>query len=518
MVMLHVDDFESRYAAMASRDRRFEGQFVVAVTSTGVYCRIGCPSRTPRPQNVRFFASQAAAEAAGFRPCRRCRPDRGAAPGDGLVGKVLGLIAAGQVDGEGVEGAARRLGVSARTLHRRLTAEVGVAPQRLAASRRAQTARALITETSMSLTDIAFAAGFNSLRRFNEAMLAEFGVAPGALRVGAGHPNRPSVAPSNEAAWLTLRLAGRSPYTAAPLFAFLAARAVAAVESTEAALYRRSLRTRRGSAVVELAASGDQIRLRARLDDLRDLEEVVQRCRRLLDLDTDPAAVALVLAHDPLLAPLVAAAPGLRVPGSAVPFETAVRAVLGQQVSVTAARTLAGRLVARHGETLPAGAGSVTRLFPTPDRLVDADLDGLGLTAARVASVRALSRAVAGGELDLEEGSPDEVDAGLRRLPGFGPWTRAYILMRGRGDPDALPASDLGLRRAIERLGAEPGPRSIARRAEAWRPWRSYAVFHLWHSLATPRGVPSPARRGPTPRRCESPQRPRPTLRTETMP
>jgi AraC family transcriptional regulator of adaptative response / DNA-3-methyladenine glycosylase II len=532
-----VDGFESRYLAVASRDRRFEGRFLVAVTSTGVYCRVGCPSRTPRPENVRFFTTAAAAEAAGFRPCRRCRPESSGAPGDGLVGRALGLIASGGVDGRGVEGTASGLGVSSRTLHRRLRAEVGAPPLRLAISRRAQTARTLISETTMPLTDIAFAAGFDSLRRFNEAMLAEFGAAPSALRSAPGGGDVRS-SPSPEAVWLSLRLAARAPYAAEPTLAFLAARAVSAIEAGEAGGYRRSLRTRRGSAVVELRPAGEQVRLRVRLDDLRDLEDVVRRCRRLLDLDTDPAAVASVLGRDALLAPLVAAAPGLRVPGSVDPFETAIRAVLGQQVSVAAARTLAGRLVDRHGGTLTTPAGGVTRLFPTPDRLVDADLEGLGLTSARVGSIRALSRAVAGGALDLETGHPDEVDAVLRGLPGFGPWTRAYVLMRARGDPDALPASDLGLRRALARLGGEAEAGGIARRAEAWRPWRSYAVLHLWHSLGTApppdgaasaprprRALSAPRSRGgppgpPRPRGADLgiPDRPRSALRMETKP
>jgi AraC family transcriptional regulator of adaptative response / DNA-3-methyladenine glycosylase II len=480
-----VDEFESRYLAVASRDRRFEGRFLVAVTSTGVYCRVGCPSRTPGRDRVRFFATPAAAEAAGFRACRRCRPEADGVPGSALVGQALHLIAGGGVDGPGVGGAARRLGVSSRTLHRRLTASLGTSARPIAGSRRVQTARTLITETSLPLTEVAFAAGFNSLRRFNEVMRAELGVSPGTLR-GPRAPSSPPVpAPAEGGApWLTLRLSVREPYEPAPLLAFLAARTVASVDSGGPDTYARSLRTLRGSAVVELRPAAGHVSLRVRLDHVADLEEVVRRCRRLLDLDTDPAAVGAVLGADPLLAPLVASHPGLRVPGAAEPFELAVRAVLGQQVSVAAARTLARRLVARHGEALARPAGPITHLFPAAARLAEADLGGLGLTGGRVTAVRALSRAVAEG-LDLEAGDPGEIDASLATLPGFGPWTRAYVAMRARGDPDALPVSDLGLRRALERLGAAAGARSVAARAERWRPWRAYACAHLWSSLAT---------------------------------
>jgi AraC family transcriptional regulator of adaptative response / DNA-3-methyladenine glycosylase II len=502
-----VDDFESRYRAVASRDRRFEGRFLVAVTTTGVYCRIGCPSRTPRRDHVRFLPSPAAAEAAGFRACKRCRPDQPAEHDGALVGRALRLIAAGLTDTAGITGVAGRLGVSPRTLDRRFTAAIGTSPLQLARSRRVQTARTLITQSSMPLVDVAFAAGFGSLRQFNETMRQELGVAPGALRgVGAGErgqprrPGRHPAAPANgltapvtagpgvggSDGWLTLRLARRDPFAAAPLLSFLAVRVVAGVESATAGGYARSLRTSHGAAVALLCPGEGHVLLRLRLDDLSDLEEVVRRCRRLLDLDSDPAAVASGLGRDPLLGRLIAGLPGMRVPGSAEPFETAVRAVLGQQVSVAAARTLAARLVARHGDPLPSPVSGVTHLFPSPERLAGADLDGLGLTGRRVSSVRALSRAIVAGDLDLAGADPDQLDAVLSGLPGFGPWTRAYIAMRVRGDPDAIPLSDLGLRRAMERLGEPADPGSLARRAELWRPWRAYAALHLWNTLAAP--------------------------------
>jgi AraC family transcriptional regulator of adaptative response / DNA-3-methyladenine glycosylase II len=486
--MGRVDDFESRYRAVASRDRRFEGRFLVAVTTTGVYCRVGCPSRTPLPPHVRFFPSPAAAEAAGFRPCKRCRPDLEGELGGALIRDALHLIADGVADDHGIGDVARRLGVSLRTLDRTFTAAVGATPLQLARSRRAQTARTLIAQSSMPLVDVAFAAGFGSLRQFNETMRQQLGVAPGAFRRGQAAPGSAGAADGREGSdgWLTLRLSRRDPFAAEPLLGFLAARAVTGVEAGSAAGYSRSLRTRGGVAVVTLSPADGHVLLRARLDDLADLEDVVGRCRRLLDLDSDPRAVAADLGRDHLLAPLLAARPGMRVPGSAEPFETAVRAVLGQQVSVAAARTLAGRLVARHGDPLREPVGELTRVFPAPARLAEADLDGLGLTGRRIESIRALSRSVARGELDVAGGDAEEFDSTLAALPGFGPWTRAYIAMRARGDPDAIPVSDLGLRRALERLG-EPGDApSVARRAEAWRPWRAYAAIQLWSSLSYP--------------------------------
>ncbi|MGD0834774.1 MAG: AlkA N-terminal domain-containing protein [Candidatus Dormibacteria bacterium] len=489
--MGRVDDSESRYEAVASRDLRFEGRFVVAVTSTGVYCRVGCPSRTPRRDRVRFFASPAAASAAGFRPCKRCRPDRAGDAEAPLVQRALELIAAGVVDTEGVDGLARRLAVDVRTLHRRLAGSVGATPLQLARSRRVQTARTLIARTAMPLVDVAFAAGFGSLRQFNDVMRADLGGAPSGHRGEAARAGEPDPDPGG---WLSLRLPVREPFAAGPLFAFLAARAVPGVESLgdgddplaagAVPSYARALRTPHGAAVVVIGPGPGHVALRVRLDDLADLENVVRRCRRLLDLDSDPASVAAILGRDPLLRRLLAGSPGVRVPGSAEPFETAVRAVLGQQVSVAAARTLARRLVARHGEALASPHDGVSHLFPTPERLAEADLDGLGLTGRRVASVRALSRAVAAGDLDLVAGDAAGIDLAMSRLPGFGPWTRAYIAMRARGDPDAIPVGDLGLRHAMERLGEPADPRSIARRSEAWRPWRAYAALLLWQSLS----------------------------------
>ena len=485
-------DFEQCYQAARSRDGRFDGRFVTAVTSTGIYCRPSCPAQTPKRENVRFYATSAAAVAAGFRACRRCRPD--ASPGSpdwnaraDLAARALRLIADGVVDTEGVTGLARRLAVSERHLHRQLTAEVGAGPLALARMRRAQTARLLAERSSLPLTDVAFAAGFASIRQFNETIRAVFGCTPSELRRRAAGPGPEPGGP------LVLRLEHREPLDAEALLGWLAARAVPGVEEVEGGAYRRALRLPRSAGWLELRplAGAGVTQLRLHLDDLRDLGTAVQRCRHLLDLDADPAAVGEVLGADPLLAPLVAARPGLRVPGCTDGFELAARAVLGQRVSVAGARTLAARLVALLGKPLDAPVGTVTHLFPPPEALAGADpadLAGLGLTRGRAAALRALAAAVAAGDLSLDRGADREETARkLLALPGVGPWTAASVAMRALGDPDALPASDLGLRRAMERLGYPGDPRAITARAERWRPWRAYGAAHLWASTpATP--------------------------------
>jgi AraC family transcriptional regulator of adaptative response / DNA-3-methyladenine glycosylase II len=427
---------------------------------------------------VRFFPRAAAAAAAGFRACKRCRPD--AAPGSrdwdaraDLAARALRGIESGVVDTDGVPGLARRLAVSERHLHRTLVREIGVGPLALARTRRAQTARMLIEHTALPLTTVAFSAGFASIRQFNEVMRAEFGVAPSGLR------RAPS--PGGEATGtLTLRLSMRSPYDAAAILRWLAARAVpgveevAGVEEAGAGRYRRTL----GSALVDVQPRPDAGHVVARIevDDVTRIAGVVARIRRLFDLDADPAGVDGTLGADPLLASSVAAHPGLRVPGTVDGFELAVRAVLGQQVSVAAARTFAGRLVQRCGRPLDVPAGTLTHAFPTADAVADADLDGLGLTGGRVRTLRALATAVAGGDVSLEPTADrDATRAALSALPGIGPWTVDYVAMRALGDPDAFPATDLVLARL---LGAD-----AVTRAERWRPWRAYAAMHVWTGL-----------------------------------
>jgi len=465
------ESFDQCYRAVQGRDKRFDGRFVTAVRTTGIYCRPSCPAQTPKQQNITFFPHAAAAAAAGYRACKRCRPD--AAPGSrewdvraDLAARALRGIESGVIDDEGVPGLARRLAVSERHLHRVLVAEIGVGPLALARTRRAQTARMLIEHTDLSLSTIAFSAGFASIRQFNDVMRAEFGCPPGELR-------RKPVARGESVGALTLRLQHRSPYAVEPLLGWLAGRAIAGVEECEPGVYRRVI----GSGVVELRPVPEAGHVIARIDvdDLTNVAGLVARCRRVLDLDADPVAVDETLSADPLLADFVRRTPGIRVPGAVDGFELGVRAVLGQQVSVRAARTFAARLVERCGKPLDAARGSLTHAFPTADAVAGVDLDGLGLTGGRVRTLRALATEVASGRLTLEPvADRDEVRARLAELSGIGPWTVEYIAMRALGDPDAFPATDLVLKRAL--ATATPD------RTEAWRPWRAYAAMHLWNS------------------------------------
>lgn len=484
-----IEDFEQCYRAVRSKDARFDGWFVTAVSSTGIYCRPSCPAITPKRANVCFLPSAAAAQRSGFRACKRCRPD--AAPGSpewnlraDAVGRAMRLIRDGAVEREGVTGLARRLGFSERHLHRQLVAELGAGPLSLARAQRAQTARLLIETTTLPFTDVAFAAGFPSIRQFNETVREVFATTPTELRRGASR-NGNGDAPTG----LTLRLRHRAPFDAAGLLAFLGARAVPGVEAWEPAgpTYRRVLALPHGPGIATLApgepAAGEpHVRCELRLSDLRDLAAAVQRCRRLLDLDADPVAVDEALAADPALAPLVRAAPGRRVPGAVDGSELAVRAVLGQQVSVAGARTLAGRLTAALGEPLPEALADehLTHAFPTAAAIADANSAELPLTRARAHALRALCGALADGSLALDPGADrDATRERLLTLPGIGPWTAEYVAMRALGDPDAFPATDLGVKKALQRLG-----RTDHADPDRWRPWRAYAVQHLWASLA----------------------------------
>jgi AraC family transcriptional regulator of adaptative response / DNA-3-methyladenine glycosylase II len=463
-------DFERCYRAVDSRDRRFDGCFVTAVTSTGIYCRPSCPAITPKRPNVRFYPSAAAAQRNGFRACRRCRPD--AAPGSpewdvraDVVGRAMRLIGDGVVDREGVPGLAGRLGYTGRHLHRMLTAELGAGPLALARAQRAQTARILVESTDLGLAEIAFAAGFGSVRQFNDTLREVYGVAPSVLRQARRRPGRDTGA-------LTLRLAYRAPLHAGALLEFLAARAVPGVEVADATGYTRALRLPHGTGTVTLTPRDGYLAAELQLADVRDLAPAVARCRRLADLDADPAAVDATLAADPALAPLVAKEPGVRVPRAVDGFEIAVRAVVGQQISVAGARRVLGRLV-------PPGGG------PFPDAATVAGLpdDAFGMPAARRATVRALATAVAGGALTLDEGA-DRAATGsaLREIPGIGAWTAGYVAMRALGDPDVFLPTDLAVRRAAGRLGLPTEPAALNGYAERWRPWRSYAVIRLWRS------------------------------------
>ncbi len=465
-------DFERCYRAVDSRDQRFDGCFYTAVRTTGIYCRPSCPATTPKRQNVTFYPSAAAAQRGGFRACRRCRPD--AAPGSpewdaraDVVGRAMRLIGDGVVDREGVPGLAGRLGYTERHLHRMLAAELGAGPLALARAQRAQTARILIETTDLGLAEIAFAAGFGSVRQFNDTILEVYAQPPGALRA-----RRPQA--RTGAGTINLRLAYRAPLHAPALLGFLAARALPGVEECDGRTYRRGLRLPHGSATVELTPADRWVSATLRLGDVRDLAPAVARCRRLFDLDADPAAVDGTLGADPALAGAVATEPGVRVPRAVDGFETAVRAIVGQQVSVSSARTTLTRL-------LPAADDLVG--FPGPEVVADLPDDAFRMPAARRATIRALAQAVADGKLDLDPGADrDESVARLQELPGVGAWTAGYVAMRAVGDPDVFLPTDLAARRGARNLGLPDSPPALAAYAERWRPWRSYALIRLWRA------------------------------------
>jgi AraC family transcriptional regulator of adaptative response / DNA-3-methyladenine glycosylase II len=480
----HVLDHETCYRAVSSRDARFDGWFVTAVTTTGIYCRPSCPATTPRRRNVTFHPTAAAAQLAGFRACRRCRPD--ASPGSpewtvrsDTVARAMRLVADGTVDRDGVTGLAARVGYSERQLHRLLTEEVGAGAQSLARAQRAHTARVLIETTAMAFSEVAFAAGFASIRQFNDTVRAVFAATPRDLRTAAARrPGAGSPAPGS----LSLRLPVRPPFDGPGLMRLLASKAVAGVEDADGSGYRRALQLPRGEATISLRPAADHVACELRLADPRDVVPAVARARRLLDLDADAAAVDKVLGADPLLAPLVAAWPGMRVVGAVDGFEMAVKAVVGQQVSVAGARTVTARLVTAYGKPVTAPDGAVTHHFPTAEALAAADPTTLPMPRSRGRTLVALSAAVAEDALDLDAGADrDATTAALLALPGIGPWTADYVRMRALGDPDVLLTTDLGVRRGLERLGSAGDPRSAAATGEHWRPWRSYALMHLWH-------------------------------------
>ena len=475
------EDTERCVRAVQSKDARFDGWFFTAVLTTGIYCRPSCPVVPPRPENMVFYPSAAAAQQAGFRACKRCRPD--ASPGSpewnvraDLVARAMRLIADGVIDADGVPGLARRLGYSVRQLERQLLAELGAGPLALARAQRAQTARLLIETTALPMGDVAFAAGFASIRTFNDTVRQVFALSPSELRHRAGR-GRP--APAGGA--LALRLPFRAPLFPDNLFGHLVATAVPGVEEWRDGAYRRTLGLPHGPGVVALRPLADHVGCQLALADLRDLATAISRCRRLLDLDADPVAVADLLREDPVLTPLVDKAPGRRVPRTVDPAEFAVRAVIGQQVSTAAARTHAGRLARAHGEPVQDPAGGLTRLFPGPAALAGVDPGTLAFPRSRRTTFAALTGALAAGRIDLSPGGDwAEARRRLGALPGIGPWTVETIAMRALGDPDAFPATDLGVQLAARELGLPAGPAGLTERAAAWRPWRAYAVQYLW--------------------------------------
>lgn len=481
-----IEDFERCYRAVQSRDARFDGWFYTGVRSTGIYCRPSCPAVTPKAGNVTFHPTAASAQAAGLRACLRCRPD--ATPGSpewnaraDLVGRAMRLIADGVVDREGVGGLARRLHYSERHLHRLLVAEVGTGPLALARAQRANAARLLIETTDLPLSQVAFAAGFASIRQFNDTVRSVFALTPSALR--ARRRDRLEATPGS----ITVRLPYRAPLAGRALLGFLGARAVPGVEElTDEGTYRRTLDLPRAPGVVEVRfpdgtdAGGHHVVATLRLGDLRDLGAAVERARRLLDLDADPVAVSEVLAADPHLAPVVARAPGRRVPGTVDGAELAVRAVLGQQVSVAGVRTLAGRLVAATGVALPEPSAGLSHLFPQAGALAEDPLTSLGMPAARKQAIRTLAAALDEGLVLDPAADREEARAALLALPGIGPWTVDYVAMRALADPDAFLPSDLGVRHGLAAVGLTGSSADAAAHAARWRPWRSYAVLHLW--------------------------------------
>ena len=479
-------DTEACYRAVSSRDRRFDGVFYTAVRTTGIYCRPSCPARTPAARNVEFHTTAAAAQAAGFRACKRCLPD--ATPGSpewdvaaDVAGRAMRLISDGVVDRGGVDALAARVGYTPRHLTRVLTTELGAGPLALARARRAQTARVLIETTDLQFAEVAFAAGFASIRQFNDTIREVYDVSPTGLRGRrGGHPSTGTVA---------MRLAVRTPYAGRALLGFLAMRPVPGVEQTGDGWYARTLDLPHGTGTVRLElddhltpAETAFVSATFSLDDLRDTGAGVERVRRLLDADCDPLAVDQVLGRDPLLRAMVARRPGLRVPGHVDGNEVAVRAVLGQQVSLGAARTLAGKLTARYGRPLATPHGVLTHLFPDVATLAEVDPAELPMPRARGRALVGLCRALADGEVVLDRGAVRaETREALLALPGIGPWTADYIALRALGDPDVFLPTDIGVRDALRVLGHDP--RDGHELAHAWRPWRSYALLHLWQNV-----------------------------------
>jgi AraC family transcriptional regulator of adaptative response / DNA-3-methyladenine glycosylase II len=473
------------FRAMASRDRRFEGRFVAAVRTTRVYCRPGCPAPLPKPQNVAFFAHAAAAEAAGFRPCRRCRPELSPTISvwpdtSRTVTRAIRLIANGALDGDAsVSTLAASLGVGERHLRRLFSRHLGASPIALAQTCKIHLARRLLDETTLSITDIALSAGFSSVRRFNDVFRRTFAFPPSGAR------SKKTTGTPGE---VCLRLPFIPPYDWASMLEFLRERRISGVEAIDGDAYRRSVEIDGAAAGIEVRRQDREscltVRILARFP--LDLLRLVDRVRRLFDLDCDPRQIGQHLGRDLRLAASVRRHLGLRLPGAWDPFEMTVRAILGQQISVRAASTLAGRLAATFGTPVAIDLPGVTHQFPGAARLVDADLRGIGVTGARTLAIQALARAVAGRTLVLD-GSRDVVEtiAALRALPGVGDWTAQYVAMRALRELDALPAGDLGLTKALSRKGKRLTRGDVLRTSERWRPFRAYAVMHLWRTLGS---------------------------------
>jgi AraC family transcriptional regulator, regulatory protein of adaptative response / DNA-3-methyladenine glycosylase II len=479
-------DHNACYRAVKLRDARFDGRFFTAVKTTKIYCRPICPARTPLSRNVTFFPTAAAAQEAGFRPCLRCRPetapDMGAWRGtSNTVSRGLALIELGALDESDVEGLATRLGLGERQLRRLFRTHLGASPIAVAQTRRILLAKQLVHETRLPMTEIAFAAGFGSIRRFNETFQALYGRPPSALRRlgGADIP----VADHGE---FSLLLRYQPPYDWPAMLEFLRARAIPGVEHVDDDSYARTFSIDGVQGIVTVRPAPDNaLRANLRTAKLSILPRIIARLRRVFDLAADPLAIAAHLATDPTLAPLVAKRPGLRVPGAWDGFELASRAVLGQQITVSGAIKLAGRLVAKFGEPMAHPEGELTHIFPLPEALASAKLASLGMPAARAATLSAVAAAVIadpdllGAHISLEEAIKR-----LRSIRGVGEWTAQYIALRQLREPDAFPAADIGLLRALaDSDGRRPDADELLAQAEKWRPWRAYAAQHVWTGL-----------------------------------
>jgi AraC family transcriptional regulator of adaptative response / DNA-3-methyladenine glycosylase II len=490
---MHLDA-DAGYRAISTRDARFDGRLFIGVKTTGIYCRPICPARTPKRENLVFYPSAAAAQEAGFRPCLRCRPE--SAPDLGVwrgtsstVSRALALIEKGGLDGADVEALAERLGVGERQLCRLFRRHLGASPIAVAQTRRVLLAKHLIHETRLPMGEVALAAGFGSIRRFNETFQRLFGRAPSTLRRGAAAASSAATGPTGE---VSILLPYRPPYDWPAMLAFLRARAIPGVEAVSRDGYARTIEIAGAHGTVAVRPSaGNALRATIQFPQLSALPAIVARLRRVFDLAADPEVIGAHLAEDPALAPLVAARPGLRVAGAWDGFELAVRALLGQQITVTAAVGIAGRLVATYGKPLAGatlGFDGLTHVFPAPERLAEDDLSTLGLTRSRAAALGSLARAVmADPEIFGPRPSLEEAILKLRALSGVGEWTAQYIAMREMREPDAFPAADVGLMRGLmramaDRKGRRPSPGELLARAERWRPWRAYAAQHLWAS------------------------------------
>ena len=480
------------YRAIQTRDARFDGRLFVAVKTTGIYCRPVCPARTPLRRNVTFHATAASAQEAGYRACLRCRPETSPQLGawngaSNTVSRALALIEAGALDEGDVETLAERVGVGGRQLRRLFLQHLGATPVGVAQTRRVLLAKQLIHETDLPMGEVALAAGFGSVRRFNETFQQLYDRPPAALRRRKALPASQGAAPPGEAISLTLRY--RPPYDWDGILAFLAMRAIPGVEHVENNIYRRVIALDGAAGTIAVTPiGGDRLSVAVRFPKPSALPRILARVRGVFDLSADPVGIGEALSRDPDLARIVARRPGLRVPGAWDGFELAVRAILGQQITVVQARKLAGDLTAAHGEPLaePWAEHGLTHAFPTAQRLAAADLSGLKMPGARIRCLSGMAAALAADpNLLAPNASLPEMVARLRALPGIGEWTAQYIAMRQLREPDAFPAADVALMRALaDADGVRPTADQLLARAEAWRPWRAYAALHLWASLA----------------------------------